>query len=189
MFSTFGLGRHKEALVFLYFETGPVTTWTGLFPAPIVDIAKFTCLTVREVLDAINTLSGWGLIVYDHDRQLVCVKGLLLRQARYRPNEDQVTGIVRHVEEMPEDSPAVIAFIKEHLDTPELAEHFECMYTPPPTPPDRGVQEGTEQGIGGEVRSKNLEVRTENEEGITNSGITRNDRVIPSRVQPSSSRS
>ncbi len=127
-------GCHRDALVFLYFETGPVTNWTGLYSAPPVDIAEYTRLTVEEVKASITNLERWGVIVYDHDRQLVFVSGLLNRQMRKAPNKSQAKGICRHVKEFAENSPAVIAFVAEHQESPELGEHFRKGKEGSPTP-------------------------------------------------------
>ncbi len=119
-------GHFHEALVLLYLETGPVTNWTGLFAAPPVDIATYTRLPIQGVNAAIKELERRGLIVYDRERQLVYVKGLLLRQMKdIGPTEQQAIGIFRHVKQYSEASPAVIAFIDEHRETRALAKHLK----------------------------------------------------------------
>jgi hypothetical protein len=112
----FPAGHHREALVWLYFESGPTAHWTGLYPAPIVDIAEHTRLTVEEVRAAIANLERWGVIVYDKERQLVCVKGMVRRQLQGGPNQKHQEGIDRHLEAFAEDSPAVAAFTAERPD-------------------------------------------------------------------------
>ena len=121
MFTKFGKDTHPEAIVYLYLETGPHSIYTGLFQAPIVDISKYTCLTVPEVVQAIDNLSRWGLIVYDNDRQMVFVKGMLQRQlGTSTPNADNTKGVFYHVERMPEGSSAVEAFISANREIPEI---------------------------------------------------------------------
>ena len=126
----FPKGHHKEAIVLLYLEAGPTTDWTGLFSAPAVDIAYATGLDAVEVELAITNLNKWGHIVYDFDRRLVFVKGLLFRQAKFRPNYKQAIGIIRHVGNFSEISPATKAFFSEHSRTPSLARHFPKPVTP-----------------------------------------------------------
>lgn len=103
-------GGYREVLVFLYFESGPVAHWTGLYPAPIVDIAEHTRLNVEDVRAAIVNLERWGVIVYDKERQLVCVKGMLGRQLQGGPNEKHQRGMARHIEAFAGSSPAAEAF-------------------------------------------------------------------------------
>lgn len=106
----FPTGHYREALALIYLESGPLAHWTGLYPAATVDIAEHTRLTVQEVEAAIVNLERWGLIVYDHDRQLVYVKGMLVRQLKGDPNECHQVGINRHLEAFADCSPAVSAF-------------------------------------------------------------------------------
>ncbi|MHB8939865.1 MAG: hypothetical protein ACYC7K_00465 [Desulfobacteria bacterium] len=103
-------GHHREALVFLYFESGPTAHWTGLYPAPIVDISEHTRLTVEDVRAAIANLERWKVIVYDKERQLVCVRGMPERQLQGGPNAAHRKGIDRHLEAFAPGSPAVEAF-------------------------------------------------------------------------------
>ena len=127
--SKLGEGKHREAIVFLYLETGPHSNYTGLFQAPLVDIARYTSLTKREVLGAIGNLSRLGLIVYDKGRQLVFVKGMLQRQLGTSTlNEDNTKGVVYHVERMPEESPAVQSFVSSNREIPEMDGLYEEMY-------------------------------------------------------------
>ena len=123
MFPKLGMDAHREAIVYLYLESGPHSHYTGIFTAPVVDIAKYTCMTSAEVIQAIDILSRRGLIVYDKERQMVFVKGMPQRQlGTATPNEDNVKGIVYHVERMPEESPAVEAFRTANSDLPETDE-------------------------------------------------------------------
>ena len=142
--ATFGKGNHREVVVLLYLETGPHSNYTGLFQAPVVDIARYTCLTVAEVHKAIENLLRLGWIVYDGDRQMVFVKGMLQRQLGTKtPNEDNLKGVIFHVERMPEESPAVEAFITANREIPEIEDLFEVMYGPEVP---GGVTEGVTQG-------------------------------------------
>lgn len=128
-FAKFGKGHHREAFVFLYLETGPHSNYTGLFQAPLVDIARYTSMTNAEVIDAIDNLSRWGWIVYDKDRQMVFVPGMLQRQLGTKtPNEDNLKGVIFHVERLPEESPAVEAFISANRGIPEIDDLFEVMF-------------------------------------------------------------
>lgn len=174
MFLKLGGISLRERMVFLYFEGGPFTHWSGLFAASIVDIVRFTGLDDKEVHQAIVNLSRLGMIVFDFDRQMVFVKGLLIRQLGYSPNEKQALGIVRHVEELPGDSPAVRGFVREHKDTPELSEHFEGLYdgddtppgtpadTPPGTPPEEKLEVGSTKSEVGSTKSEVRDTTTGN---------------------------
>jgi hypothetical protein len=59
----------SDRLVYLYLEAGPLSHYTGLFQIHLVDIAEYAGLSAKEVLQALDRLSGWGLIVYDPSRQ------------------------------------------------------------------------------------------------------------------------
>jgi hypothetical protein len=187
----FGKGNHREAIVFLYLETGPHSNYTGLFQAPLIDIAKYTCLTIAEVLQAIDNLSRWGWIVYDKDRQMVFVKGMLFRQlGTTTPNEDNLKGVIFHVERMPEESPAVEAFISANREIPEIDELFKAMYGGVnPGGVSGGATEGLTKGttptrdLRLETLNSKLETSNEKQESVN----AEKSLASTARVQPLSS--
>ena len=183
--SKFGEGYHREALVIMYLETGPHSNYTGLFHASIVDISNYTCLTVQEVLQAIDNLSGWGLIVYDKDRQMVFVKGMLQRQlGTSTPNADNMKGVFYHIERMPEESLAVEAFISANRELPKIEDLYRVMYG---GDDPGGVTGGSNQGGHPNERLETLDLRLETRD-------VKRENVIPQKAsgttlcgQPSSS--
>jgi hypothetical protein len=134
----------EERLIFLYVETAPASNYTGLYYLSPCDISRATRIP-RKIVDAtMVSLSGRGLIVHDADRQLIFVHGMMARQnSSFADTEDNRTGIMYHVERMPEDSPAVDAFIEAQREVPDLYELLEAYggaYTPPPRhPPEQRV--------------------------------------------------
>lgn len=126
----------QESHLLVYLETTHLALWTGLYPISPKDISRHTCMPVEEVLAAIDGVCRRGLIVYDGDRQLVYVRGLMLRQLGVdMPNKNQIEGLVRIIERMEEDSCAVRAFIEDHLEIPEIGELYRSFYLLPPSPP------------------------------------------------------
>lgn len=118
--------RGNPLLVLLAVETGPWGEghYTGCFRLGIYDIADYTGLTEAEVSKSIAFLERIGVIVFDRDRQVVYVKGMLARQSpNFATNGNNVLqGIVNHIDRMPEGSPAVSAFIEAQRNEPELYE-------------------------------------------------------------------
>ena len=114
--------HHREAGVLVYLESAPEGNFAGVFYVAVGEIARATGLDAMEVQIAITNLKKMGLIVYDFDRRIAYVKGLLIRQLGGRPNVKHVKGVINILDGLPEESPAVQAFINEHLKTPELAE-------------------------------------------------------------------
>ena len=184
MFPKLGKDAHREAFVFLYLETGPHSNYTGLFQAPIVDIAKYTRLTDTEVIRAIDRLSEWGWIVYDKDRQMVFVKGMLQRQlGTSTPNADNTKGIVYHVERMPEESPAVEAFISANREISEIEDLQKVMYG---GDDPGGVTGGSNKGGHPNERLETLDLRHETRNEKRENVIPQKTRGTTLRVQPSS---
>jgi len=183
----FGKGNHREALVFLYLETGPHSNYTGLFQAPLVDIAKYTCLTVAEVLQVVDALSRGSWIVYDKDRQMVFVKGMLQRQlGTSTPNEDNTKGVIYHVERMPEESPAVEAFISANREISKIDDLYEVMYGgEDPGGVSGRFTKGSTPTRDFELKTLNLELDTRNEKHITVDAVK--SPASTSSVQSSSS--
>lgn len=190
-----------DRLVFMYLEAGPRSHYTGLFQVHLVDIAEYTGLSDKEVLQALEKLARWELIVYDPSRQLVFVKGMLQRQlGTSTPNENNVTGIVYYVERMAEDSPAVTSFLEANREIPAINDLLECVPGGDPLGVPRGVEGGVPPGGspgvephgGGPTR----DVRRETFDVILETGDGKRENVIPqkncgttARVQPSSSTS
>jgi hypothetical protein len=115
--------QHREHRVFLYLEAGPNSHYSGLFHAFPADIAKYTLVPVREVPGVLRNLERIGLIVFDEDRQLVHVRGMLKRQLGTQTlNDDNAAGIVHYTERMPDDSSAVLSFMEENRDISEFNE-------------------------------------------------------------------
>ncbi len=129
----------EERLIFMYVETAPASNYTGLYYLSPHDISRATRIPRKIVDDTMVSLSRRGLIVHDTERQLIFVRGMMARQnSSFADTEDNRTGIMYHVERMPEDSPAVDAFIEAQRDVPELYELLEAYggaYTPPTLPP------------------------------------------------------
>lgn len=183
----FGKGNYREALAFLYLETGPHSNYTGLFQAPLVDIAKYTSMTNAETVQAIGNLSRAGWIVYDQDRQMVFVKGMLQRQlGTSTPNEDNTKGVLYHVERMPEESPAVESFITANREMPEIDELYEIMYGgDTPGGDTGGLTTGATPTRDFELKTLNLKLETSNEKLHT--VIAVKSPALTPCVQPSSS--
>lgn len=138
-------GAFHLAFVLHFFETGPMVNWSGLYLAPPVDIAIFTRLPIEAVNAAIDGLERRELITYDKARQLVYVKGLLARQMPRRLSENQARGLVRRVKEFADDSPAVKAFLREHMETPGLAAYLRV---------GNGDSNGVSNGVSNRVKSE-----------------------------------
>jgi len=126
--------QHREHRVYLYLEAGPNSHYSGLFHAFPADISKYTLVPIKEVPGTLRNLEKMGWIVYDKDRQLVHVCGMLKRQlGATELNEDNQKGIVYYIERMPENSPAVLAFLEENREIAEFDAILEDI--PPPVPP------------------------------------------------------
>lgn len=129
--STFSPEQHREHRVFIYLEAGPNSHYSGLFHAFPADISKNTLVPIREVPDVLRNLQRIGLIVFDEDRQLVHVRGMLKRQLGTQTlNDDNAAGIVHYTERMPEESPAVLSFMEENREIPEFDAILEDLSPP-----------------------------------------------------------
>jgi hypothetical protein len=134
MLSKFSPEQHREHRAFIYLEAGPNSHYSGLFHAFPADISRNTLIPAREVSDVLRNLQRIGLIVFDEDRQLVHVRGMLKRQLGTQTlNDDNAAGIVYYTERMPEESPAVLSFMEENRDIPEFEAILEDLT--PPSPP------------------------------------------------------
>ena len=121
----FGKDAHQEALVMLHLETGPLAHYSGLYQISIHDIAAYCCMSLKDAENAIHGLSNRGLIVWDETRQLVYVRNMAYRQlGRNELNAKDITGICYHAERMPEDSPAVQAFVIDYSKAYQDIEDF-----------------------------------------------------------------
>ena len=134
--STIATGcTERENHILIYLETTNLAHWTGLYTISPKDISRQTSMPIKDVLPTIDGLCGRSKIVWDGDRQLVYVRGFMLRQLGVDvPNQNQVEGLVRIIERMPDDSPAVKAFLQDHRHIPEIDELYETFYPLPPTP-------------------------------------------------------
>lgn len=123
-----GLGKeaHREALVMLFLETSPLAHYTGLYQTSIYDGAAYCCMSPKEVENALHGLAKRGLIVYDDHRQFVYVRGMAARQLGTNEfNDKNLQGIAYYAERLPEDSPAVQAFVADYSENyPEIADFF-----------------------------------------------------------------
>jgi hypothetical protein len=128
-----------------------------------------------EVQLAIMNLNEWGYIVYDFDRRVVFVKGLLFRQAKFKPNWKQATGIIRHLEKFSENSAALQAFFFEHAGTPSLARLFPKPKTLELANTSSKKGEGYPIGVSDGV-SKGTPMRTKNQEPRNKKQETRDER-------------
>ena len=156
--------RGNKLLVLLALETGPwgAGQYTGLYHISVTDIADFTGLEEKEVSRAFKSLERIGAIIYDRKKQIVFVRGMLERQSpSFASSENNLLGVVNHVERMPEGSPAVEEFIKAQQNIPELYELLE------------GYIEGESEGYS----EKTLDLRPEDlDTGYLNAVIAREDR-------------
>jgi|GEM_PF-2853359 len=191
-----------DRLVFMYLEAGPPSHYTGLFQVHLVDVAEYTGLSQKEVLQSLDKLSEWGLIVYDPSRQLIFVRGMLQRQlGTSTPNENNVAGIVYYVERMAAESPAVEAFISANRKIPEFEAILEGPYPPPPpgSPPGvppPGISQGSPTGElhppgvpTRDVRRETGDVRRETKNLKRESVDSEKNPASTTRTQPSSSNS
>lgn len=121
--------RRETLLALIAIETGPWGEghYTGCFQLGIYDIMDYTGLTEKEVSHAIDILERHGGIVFDRERHVMYVHGMLERQCpNYAANGNNIIqGIANHIERMPEGSRAVAAFINAQSNVPELFELLE----------------------------------------------------------------
>jgi hypothetical protein len=120
--------RGNVLLVALFLETGPggAGMYTGLYYCALADISDYTGLKIKEVGQAIEYLECRGDVVYDRDYGLVFVRGMMQRQStNYASTENNLQGVMHHVERMPEGSRAVQEFINAQSNVPELFELLE----------------------------------------------------------------
>jgi hypothetical protein len=133
--ATFAPEEHREHRAFTYLEAGPNSHYSGLFFAFPADISKYTLVPIKEVPGVLRNLEKKkGLIVFDEERWLVHVKGMLKRQLGTQTlNDDNAAGIVHYTERMPDDSRALISFMEENCEIEEFAEILADL-SPPVSP-------------------------------------------------------
>jgi hypothetical protein len=171
--------RRETLLVLLALEGGPWGSGhhTGLFHISVGEIAEYTGLNIKEVLQSIRTLERINHVVYDVDYQVVFVRGMLSRQCpNFNSSENTLQGVANHVFRMPETSRATREFIISQRNEPELYELLE------------GYIEGDPEGDTEGYSEKTGDLDTgDHETGDHESVIAGKDPALTPSVQPSSS--
>ena len=123
-----GKNLTKEALILaLYVELYHSAHFTGLYHLAVVDIQLNTGLTEGEIRGAMEELEREGIAIFDRQRTIVFVPGMMLRQlgAEKKINAKQQKGVVRHLEGFSPESPPVLAFNQFYgLNIPDTSSQY-----------------------------------------------------------------
>ena len=183
-------GRHALLLAF-YLETGPSSTMTGLYYAPLAAMSAETGLSLKETRAALKLLNQAGHAFFDDGSATVWVPEMASRQIAkaLKPGDKQIPGIVKLLERM-RWSPFMGAFFErchEAFNLPEdgpwkplpgEAPPVSPLSVPLPKPLGKPLAQVRRTGKQGTVSSQRDSLADDGQWPHRNDGVSRREAAI-----------